>query len=61
MKQLKDNKKAVELTLQTIVIFIILLVTLIVMIYFFTTHYGSNSDTLINIGSDAINNAKSSN
>jgi uncharacterized membrane protein YvbJ len=59
MNKLKQNKKANELSLQTVVIFIILLIVLIVMIYFFTTHYGSNSDTLTSIGKDAINSANS--
>ncbi len=58
MNKIKYNKKGVELTLQTVIIFIILLVVLIVMIYFFTTHYGSNSESLINIGEEAINTAK---
>ncbi len=61
MKQLNQNKRAVELTLQTIVIFILLLITLIVMIYFFTTHYGNSSETMMGVGSDAIKNAKNFN
>lgn len=57
MVQIK-NKKAVELTMQTIVVFILMLVVLIVMIYFFTNHYGANSDSIIDIGNGAIEQAK---
>lgn len=53
-----QGKKGIELTLQTVIIFIILLLVLFVMIYFFTTHYGSNSETLGNLGKDAIDAAK---
>lgn len=56
-----NNKKGVELTLETIAVFIILLVVFIVIVYFFTTHYSSNSDALINAGNDALNNARSGN
>lgn len=52
------NKKAMELSLQTIVILVIVLVVLFVMIFFFTNHYGDNSDTLLNVSGSAIENAK---
>lgn len=55
------NRKGMELSLNTIVIFILLLVTLVVVIYFFTTHYGDNSNILMNLSKGAIENAKNSN
>ena len=52
------NKKAVELSLQTIVIFIIILITFIVVVYFFISHYGEGSSNVINVGNDIIQNSK---
>ena len=52
------SKKGIELTLQTIVIFIIAVVVLIVIIMFFTTHYGDNVSNLFNIGNGSIEAAK---
>ena len=51
------NKKATELSLQTIIVLIIILITFIVLIYFFVTHYGSNSDSLIDVGNNVIGGA----
>ena len=61
MKKLKDNKKAIELTLQTIVIFIILIIVLVFVIIFFTEHFTSNSDTATNIGEGVIDSARNLN
>jgi len=59
MRRIKQ-KKAVELTLQTVVIFIIVLVVLVIMIYFFSDKYVSNCDTINTIGGEAINQARNS-
>jgi uncharacterized protein (UPF0333 family) len=58
IKKIKENKKAIELTFQTIVVFMILIIVLIFMIFFFVNHYGSNSDSLHNVSSSAIDAAK---
>lgn len=52
------TKKGMELSLNSIVVLIILVIVLIVMIYFFINHYGSNSGSLIDVGSGAIEGAK---
>ncbi len=57
MKLIKD-KKGVELTLNTIIVFIILLIVMIVVILFFSEHFTTNNDSITNIGKDAILNAK---
>ena len=49
---IKDNKKGVELTMQTVVVLIIVIIVLIVVIVFFTTNYGENAGTLFKIGED---------
>ena len=59
MNQIKTNKKASELSLQTIVVFIILIIVLVVTIYFFTSNYSENSTTIIDIGKGAIDTANS--
>ena len=48
-----ENKKAVELTLNLIVILIIALVVLLVMIYFFGGNFVSGSENIQNI-SDSV-------
>jgi len=55
MANLKNNKKAVELTLQTIIVFIIIVIVITIMIYFFSTHFNDNNQTIISIGEGAIN------
>jgi len=52
------NKKASELSLQTIVIFIILLIVLIVIIVFFSSKYGTGSANLMDISNNSIELAK---
>ena len=52
------NKKAVELTFQTIIVFIILVIVLIVMILFFVTHYGGNFGSIINVGNSTIDSVR---
>lgn len=54
------NKKAMELSLQTIAIMIIVVIVLIVMIIFFTSHFGSNSETFLNSSTSVINDASNS-
>lgn len=58
--KLQKNKKGVELSLNTIIIFIMALIVLIILVYFFVTHYSDNSTTLITAGTSAIDSAKSS-
>ncbi|MCA9496793.1 MAG: hypothetical protein KC589_07640 [Nanoarchaeota archaeon] len=53
--EIKNNKKAVELSLQTIVIFIIILIVLIVIIYFFVQNYSQGSGQIIDTGNNIIN------
>jgi uncharacterized membrane protein len=53
-----DNKKAMELSLQTIVIFIIVLIVLIFIFMFYTSNYTSGSEDLYELGSSAIDNAR---
>ena len=53
---MNKNKKGVELTLQTIVVFIILLIVLIVVISFFSENYSSNLNVLNATGQQAIEN-----
>ena len=53
------NKKAMELSLQTIAIFVIVIIVLIVMIIFFTGHFGENSNLFLNSSNNAINEASS--
>lgn len=48
------NKKGVELTWETIVVFIIIIVVFIVVVIFFVKHYGANSAGLMNVSKDAI-------
>jgi uncharacterized protein (UPF0333 family) len=54
--QIIKNKKGIELSLETIVIFIILIIVLVVMIYFFTHNYTSNNNQIHNISTIIINN-----
>ena len=49
------NKKALELSLQTVVTLIILVVVLIVVVFFFISHWGENFDSLRGLGNSAIN------
>jgi len=60
MKSLFKGRKAMELSLQTVVTFIILIIVLIVLLYFFSTHYNENSNTVFQIGKSAIDTAKNS-
>lgn len=48
------NKKGVELSLETVVVFIILVIVLIVILYFFIGHYTEGSTNLINSSSELI-------
>ncbi len=54
----KLNKKGIELSLETIVIFIVLVIVLIVISYFFVDNYSSNSDSLNSIGNSILNKYK---
>ena len=58
MNKLKMNKKAVELTLQTIIVMIIVIIVLVVMIVFFSNHFGDNSQVFLNTSSSVIDEAK---
>lgn len=58
MNKIQNNKKAIELTLNTIVVLIILVIVLIIMIIFFTKYYSSNAESVNNIGDNAINLSK---
>lgn len=53
------NKKAMELSFQTIVILILAIIVLIIMISFITTYIGGGSEQLAQTGSDILNSAKS--
>jgi len=55
INKLNKNKKGVELALTTIVVFIILVITLFVIINFFSGNYIDNSNKLIEIGNNSIN------
>lgn len=52
------NKKANELTLQTVVVFIIVVVVLLVMVIFIVTQIGGGGGDLVKSGSSAIDYAK---
>lgn len=52
------NKKGVELTFNVIVILILLVIVLIIMIFFFVKYYGSNANSINNVGENAINMSK---
>lgn len=54
MNKLIKNKKAVELSFQAIAILIISIIVLILIIYFFSDKYSTNTDSLSNIGNNAI-------
>ncbi|MCA9459501.1 MAG: hypothetical protein KC550_03050 [Nanoarchaeota archaeon] len=54
--KLQENKKAIELSLQTIVIFIIIVIVLIVIVYFFVGNYSEGSHRIIDTGGEIINN-----
>ncbi len=54
----KQNKKGIELTMQTIVIFIIAITVLIVVIFFFSSNYTQGSTNIANVSSGAIDAAK---
>lgn len=49
------NKRGVELTLETIVIFIIVVITLVVVIMFFAGEYSEGSNKLIETSNQVIN------
>lgn len=51
---MKNNRKAVELTLNAIAVLIIMIVVLVLVIFFFSSSYFDNSNTLTNISSSAI-------
>lgn len=55
---IKKTKKAIELSLETIVVFIIAIIVLIVIIYFFSGHYNTNQNSLVDIGDHIINQSK---
>lgn len=57
-KKLILNKKGVELSLNTVVLFIIAVIVLIVITVYFLNTYGDNNNTVINVGRDAIDYAK---
>ena len=48
------SKKGVELTLQTVAVFIICVIVLLVMIFFFTGSVSDGSDAIIGISDSAI-------
>lgn len=56
--KIQNNKKGVELTLQTIAIFILVIIVMIMIISFFTTHYGDGADRLFDVGNSTIESAK---
>lgn len=58
--KIKNNKKGIELTLQTIVVMIIVIIVLVVMIFFFSNHFGGNSDVFFNASNSAVSDASNS-
>jgi uncharacterized membrane protein YvbJ len=58
---MRKNKKAVEMTLQTIITLIIIVIVLLVLTIFFVKYYSGNSNSVIEIGkgaTDMANNFK---
>lgn len=58
MNKIIKSKKGVELTFNTIIVLVIMIIVLIVLVSFFISNYGSNSETINNVGTSAINSAK---
>jgi hypothetical protein len=58
MINFKKNKKGVELTFETIVVFIILLLVFLVMVYFFVNHYGGGVVEVNNISGSILDQYK---
>lgn len=56
--KLKFQKKGMELALSTIVKLILAMIVLVLVILFFTTEFGSNFTTILNIGDSGIEGAK---
>ncbi len=50
------NKKGIELTFETIVVFILMLVVLIILIFFIINHYSGNWENIFKIGNETISN-----
>ena len=50
-----NQRKAIELSLQTVVILIILLIVMLVMAVFFGQHFTDNAGSIFSIGDSAIN------
>ncbi|MFW5704923.1 MAG: hypothetical protein ACOCXG_03685 [Nanoarchaeota archaeon] len=57
--KLTKNKKGVELTLQTIVVFIIAVIVLVMVVFFFLKHYDANSVTEVGKGAIDVANSAS--
>lgn len=55
MKKINQNKKGVELTLQTIIMLIIAILVLIMMIYFFSGNFTENTSVIKDTGSGVLN------
>lgn len=54
---LVNNKQGMELTFQTIVVFIISLVVFLVVVFYFTGSFSENSSFLFNLGNESISSA----
>ena len=54
---MKHNKKAVELTLETIVVFIIVVIVLVVVISYFVKNYSGGAGVVIDVGNESLKNA----
>lgn len=54
-----QQKKGVELSLQTVVVLIIVIIVIIVMISFFSEHFTSNSDAITDTGKNILNGSLS--
>lgn len=61
MNNLKQNRKGIEMTLQTVVIFILLIIVLAVVSFFFVNNYMDNSGMLTNVGNSTIDSVKNFN
>lgn len=59
MNSLTHSKKGMEISIQSVAIFIILLIVLIVIIWFFSTNYLSGSENIETIGSNVIDDISS--
>lgn len=52
--KLLENKKGMELSLNTIVLLLIGVIVLVIVAYYFITNYSGNSEQIIRVGGDAL-------